>query len=962
MSEYPRVRLPRLLKNELNGDGATLRERARLSPGELQITLNMQPLSTVSMRVPEDGPDVKLHDWAEVYNQHGSVGIYRVVNIQPTYGKEISLTLNHALDVLNDSHYVGELDFTGTVTNYLTALLNAQTQKLNGVAYWQLGTVEDTGSWKQEISNDNILELVKEIPEEHQDFMYTFDFSVFPWRLNLVRRPDTVLSEFRMNRNIESCKPAISDTELCTQLILSVTTYTGSGSSRKSNTTFEIHNDAQAQADFGIVQKTAGIDTDTVPLSQKAAWVADYFERHNCPTVQLSVDGQDLKELTGVNIDEMHLGYLCRVALPRYNTIFNERIVSIRYPDALNKPTIVNVSLANRRETAEDSIASAQKEAKRASKTGGKAKKKAEKNSATIEENVVRYNRLLEATDKKVVSTMTATGVLLDENNDPVIGPDGLYVFDTTGPGAALSSRVTQMAGQIQTEVTARTAQGQTFSSAISQLANKIALVVTGEGANAQVSSAAIILAVNGNTGSSATISADKVNLEGYVTATYIDTEKAVVDSLISNTGCAQTIRLTGQTGMVATGAINVGSVSSTGAVSAGSYSLTSAGGNNTALTLKAVSFGGVMQGNISLMGSGSDNTLAVPDAVSNLKIVDNGNNSYTLQKQTYSSDTWTDVGSFNRAASVQISGHWSGRNYIVTATPTQLNTPVGIVYDGLVATGSISKSGKNVSRDFIVYSDDGNGNADSIIMTKTVTISASSVYDDGYLDGRPTSGTAGGRTSGVSGYVHDFTINRAEGNAVVLAIDCSSIYSTARSGYTYGTFTLVSVTLQGQSYGSITPINESSEMHLGNATELSPASGSGVTPTKHTVSVATRNGSYNLRGSTAYKLQHYGDTYLYVAPTTGAQGWKRDWYYIDSGGDSYYKANGTGPKYDIASQTYYDVGSSYEGKTLYEKGDKNIYRRVIDSGGTTFYTAGTAITNLRRPGSTVTDTYYTKS
>jgi len=146
------------------------------------------------------------------------------------------------------------------------------------------------------------------------------------------------------------------------------------------------------------------------------------------------------------------------------------------------------------------------------------------------------------------------------------------------------------------------------------------------------------------------------------------------------------------------------------------------------------------------------------------------------------------------------LSGAWSGRRYTVTATP-QGETKTGIVYDGLVPTGSITKSGKSVSRDYIVYSDDGEGNADSIIMQKTVTINASSVYDDGYFNGRPTSGTAGGRTSGVSGYVHDFTISRAEGADVTLPIDCSSIYTTARTGYTYGTFTPASVDVAGTGY-----------------------------------------------------------------------------------------------------------------------------------------------------------------
>ena len=99
----------------------------------------------------------------------------------------------------------------------------------------------------------------------------------------------------------------------------------------------------------------------------------------------------------------------------------------------------------------------------------------------------------------------------------------------------------------------------------------------------------------------------------------------------------------------------------------------------------------------------------------------------------TLTKDDGTTI-TFNKA--VSLSGAWSGRRYIVTANPPQLNSPVGIVYDGLVPTGNITKSGKSVSRDYIVYSDDGEGNADSIIMQKTVTINASDVFDDGVAEG----------------------------------------------------------------------------------------------------------------------------------------------------------------------------------------------------------------------------------
>ena len=173
--------------------------------------------------------------------------------------------------------------------------------------------------------------------------------------------------------------------------------------------------------------------------------------------------------------------------------------------------------------------------------------------------------------------------------------------------------------------------------------------------------------------------------------------------------------------------------------------------------------------------------------------------------------------------------------------------------------------------------------------------------------------------------------------------------------------FEQATVTPQGEAYGSITPINSGSAMHLGAETTIRPCSGSGIKPTLAKVKVATSNGTYYLRKTSAIKLKHWGDQTFYAAPTTGATSYNHDWYYIDTNGTNYYQSDGTATKYSVADASFYDVGSSNAGKTLYEGGTSNAYRRVLDSGGTTFYTADTAVTNLYKAGTEDQTTYYKK-
>lgn len=79
-----------------------------------------------------------------------------------------------------------------------------------------------------------------------------------------------------------------------------------------------------------------------------------------------------------------------------------------------------------------------------------------------------------------------------------------------------MSSRITQTADAITMEVARATESEGNLSSRITQEANKIALVVSGDNVNA----ASIVAAIN-NAGSSVTIKADKIDIDGWLKANY---------------------------------------------------------------------------------------------------------------------------------------------------------------------------------------------------------------------------------------------------------------------------------------------------------------------------------------------------------------------------------------------------------------------------------------------------------
>lgn len=132
--------------------------------------------------------------------------------------------------------------------------------------------------------------------------------------------------------------------------------------------------------------------------------------------------------------------------------------------------------------------------------------------------------------------------------------------------------------------------------------------------------------------------------------------------------------------------------------------------------TLQVIRGGQLLLGEDSTIGSADSADLIVNASVSD--------NVLTLTK--YDGSTVT----FSKATS--LSGTWSGRNYKVTASP-QGNIKVGTVYDTIVPVeGSIVVDGTTVKKDFIVYSEDENGDADTQILRQQLSINAQEVYEAG--------------------------------------------------------------------------------------------------------------------------------------------------------------------------------------------------------------------------------------
>ena len=571
---------------------ASLDNDAMLHPVKGTLKLVMNGVSEATLTLADKAETIPMHRFVKIWNQLGFVGYFRRTSRGQNIGTDNTYTLRHGIDILQDSVWDAEETFTGTKAELMAAILNKQTQLINGVKPWAFGGCADTSSVNKDINYDNLLDLLEDLTEEGGGYYFTYNQSVWPWTVSLVAKPSGVASEFRLDRNIEKCQIKDNDSELCTRLILSVNKMvrdetlsgeTADGSEVKQNETIiRTYNNTSAQSSYGIVVKTADIDVtqDTFPngpFPEADAWAADFLARRASPFLEISIDGEVLKGITGSDWDDSKIGALVRVALPDYpGSTISERCVSVTYTDLYGQPDHVSISLANALPSFSQSMKSTQKTVKSNARGGRSSARKAKS-----------FEQHFEITDK-AGNVLQQAGMKLDAN--------GLLVY--------ADDNVNMVGARFNVQ------------------ADKIGMVVGTNSQGNYIKAGEITLAINNAGESEAHIDANKV---------YIGNEKST--TVIAGKCSLSDVTATYIAGKIATvSQLTVQSIAASGTISAGTL-------NGDTINLRQSAGAGYVYTNI----KGA--------AMSSLTLTDNGNGTYTLT--SYKIDgTPTTVGTFSHAAS----------------------------------------------------------------------------------------------------------------------------------------------------------------------------------------------------------------------------------------------------------------------------------------------------------------------
>lgn len=480
------VKNPRLLDGSLN-------EMARLQPSRLSVTENLTPLSTAELTLPMSEATPVVRQFVELYDQNGSMGIYRVAAARTDYGHMQTVSLEHGICTLEDFTAPEEAELSGSMRAILSTILSWQHD-----VWWQLGDVDVQGIFSLSAGNQIALQALIDAAALCYGYALVFDQTTSPWTLHLKALPAEVTSECRLARNVSSVGIAWDESELCTRVT----------SSLLENG----YMDGPTVSEWGVISRPLDVAEDATAAAA-AQLAAEYLDAHKDPRISVEIDALELGALTGEPYDSFALGGLCRVALPDWGVTAIERIVSAYRPDVYGAPEEVQLTLSTMVRSTQASLAGLRSSMVRSNRS-----------------NAQQFKYIHEKIDEIVIDAPTVELIArvkqLEKISDDLVYEDNQLKIRLDAAEAEILLKAYQRAVDEQEE---------RLSNAIIRLDADEALIelkadrTTTDDLGERVSAAEI--AIDG-ANSLIALKADKIDLQGYVTIADLDAFKADISDL----------------------------------------------------------------------------------------------------------------------------------------------------------------------------------------------------------------------------------------------------------------------------------------------------------------------------------------------------------------------------------------------------------------------------------------------
>lgn len=577
--------------------GHTLTPKELFYPESQSLNLVDRGVSTSSITLGPESPVLTPGDWIKDDTEPGAGIIWRVKSVETAYERDTrTIQLEHVIATLKDTLIFGTLGGSNASAESMAR------QALARQSIWTLGAFEFSRTLPYQFNNQTVYAALETICGTLDGWRWEYDLTSLPFVLNIVKKSTDVASELRASRNLVTLRRTVDLSGMYTRFYpvgARNMHITGNYVSRNEDPYGVI---SHTETDQSIKSK----DMLRAWAEDKLSRHAEPQVNITATALELSrATGEPLDKLTlgrvcrvplpefGTTIRETitRLSWSDKIKQPEAVTVtLANELVDVAsilkqtsgsgsrnaggsamaqeedhawIEDTVDHVLIVAEAVAGTDEQGEvdwSRVASIMVDGsgiyQRVVKTEGDMV--TAQSAITLNENAItaEVQRALGAEGTlssaitveagRITSEITratnAEGTLSSRITQTDTAIQTEVTRATTAEGG-LSSRITQTADAISAEVTRATSAENSLSGRITVASDKVSLVVKENAGEYVVDAASIVLGINAQTGSYVEISASKIDLDGYVTATELNAQKARIDNLVSGTTEASELR-----------------------------------------------------------------------------------------------------------------------------------------------------------------------------------------------------------------------------------------------------------------------------------------------------------------------------------------------------------------------------------------------------------------------------------
>lgn len=263
--------------------------------------------------------------YAEFWEGNERVDLFRILPTgikKSEDGATISYQCEHVLgtlidDVMFQYHQTDNITPVDTI-NYI---LNKQTTKL-----WVLGAIDFIDLYSYKWENENLLAALFSVPTAYSgEYMWTWDTSSIPWKINLIRPSNSVSARILYRKNLIDIGKEEDPTGIITRIYA-----LGYGEGINQLTIKEVNNgipylDSDTITTYGV-KSYIHVDQKEEDAKTLKAKALAILEANKRPRISYSVTAADLWQITEDSLDKFVTGGLVHVNDTETGIEFDARV------------------------------------------------------------------------------------------------------------------------------------------------------------------------------------------------------------------------------------------------------------------------------------------------------------------------------------------------------------------------------------------------------------------------------------------------------------------------------------------------------------------------------------------------------------------------------------------------------------------------------------------------------------